>query len=434
MLVILFPTLVSAHTSLLEANPAPNSELVKAPETVTLTFSGTLDSSLYEIKLYQDEGKEVVFDEATKIEDNQQTIYRELTDLDSGDYSLSYKVIGADGHVIEDTYSFSLRVDEQAALKEEDSEASEIVNESVPEKENKDNKNEAISKEKEREEKLNNESELDEATENHIDVPAYLIRALYYFSLLTISGLVFWSFFTNISKSSTEKVYRKSSMYLKVMLLISVVISGYLQSNSLLTDMTSITTLLVETTIGRAWMSLIGLSILSFFILHRSTFIDAIWIVLLLFTEAISGHANAMKPVILNISLDIIHLGAAAIWISGIVILLLFWKSNEVFIKSFIPIFSTYALISMITLAISGSVMTVFFLPDITLLWSSLWGQVLLLKIVVFIIIALIGYFMRKAYKKTNQKAQQHLLKGDILLILVILLVVSVLTHVSPLP
>lgn len=53
------PGLASAHSKLSSANPAPNAVLLKAPATITITFTEKLDPSGSNIIVYDQDGKQV---------------------------------------------------------------------------------------------------------------------------------------------------------------------------------------------------------------------------------------------------------------------------------------------------------------------------------------------------------------------------------------
>lgn len=421
-LSITLPSTVEAHTSLVEATPTPNSQLEALPETVTLTFSSRIASSLSSVSLYN-QNDEQVNATTEKISDDQKNILLELPELKSGNYKVSYQVVSTDGHPVEGTYNFTLNVPEP--VKNKDDAKTEIEQQEI-------DPYTITVKDKQTSIALTQISSAE--TQHDHETSAYLIRLLYYFSILALAGWIFWGIVSSVLSSSAKASYLKGSIVLRFYLLAMLLGYGYLEFNSLITGISDLQSLLFQTTFGFAWFLMFIVSIVGFFILHRSRIIDGIWIILLIFGEVLTGHAITYEPLFITATLDMIHLIAAAIWVGGLLLIITFWKNHREFIIGFLPRFSTYALISIITLAVTGSLMTLIFLPDLSLLWETLWGKVLLLKIVAVLLVTILGSIVRKALKNQQNAKLKHLIEWDFALMIGIVLLVSILTFVSPKP
>lgn len=107
------PLSVFAHSDLESATPAKGEKVTTDLEAVVLTFSTKIES-LSTMKLKND-NEEIPLQ--ISIEDNQMT-GKMNNRLENGNYKVEYKIIGADGHVIEGNYSFSVDRPEQAQPKE----------------------------------------------------------------------------------------------------------------------------------------------------------------------------------------------------------------------------------------------------------------------------------------------------------------------------
>ena len=98
-----------AHSSMIEQFPKGNSIISEMPQEVKLTFDEELLDlgSGNSVTVRNPEGKEITFGTTTLFSSN---ISRELTaSTIAGKYSVSYRVVSADGHVVEGTYQFILK-------------------------------------------------------------------------------------------------------------------------------------------------------------------------------------------------------------------------------------------------------------------------------------------------------------------------------------
>lgn len=98
-----------AHSSMIEQFPKGNSIISEMPQEVKLTFDEELLDlgSGNSVTVRNPEGKEITIGATTLFSSN---ISRELTaSTIAGKYSVSYRVVSADGHVVEGTYQFILK-------------------------------------------------------------------------------------------------------------------------------------------------------------------------------------------------------------------------------------------------------------------------------------------------------------------------------------
>ena len=98
-----------AHSSMVEQFPKGNATISELPSEVKLTFDEELLDlgSGNSVTVRNPEGKEISIGTTTLLGSN---ISRELTaSTMAGKYSVSYRVVSADGHVVEGTYQFILK-------------------------------------------------------------------------------------------------------------------------------------------------------------------------------------------------------------------------------------------------------------------------------------------------------------------------------------
>ncbi|MCM3732480.1 copper resistance protein CopC [Fictibacillus nanhaiensis] len=130
--VLNLPSFVFAHSDLESATPAEGEKVTTDLEAVVLTFSTRIES-LSTMKL-KNEKEEIPLQ--ISIEDNQMT-GKMNNQLDNGNYTVEYKIIGADGHVIERNYTFSVDRPEQAQPKDQPDENQDQTEQTLPEQDKK---------------------------------------------------------------------------------------------------------------------------------------------------------------------------------------------------------------------------------------------------------------------------------------------------------
>jgi copper resistance protein C len=128
VIVLNLPSSVFAHSDLESATPAKGEKVTTDLEAVILTFSTKIESlSTMNLK---NENEEIPLQ--ISIEDNQMT-GKMNNRLKNGNYTVEYKIIGVDGHVIEGNYSFSVDRPEQAQPKEEAEQNQDNTEQILPE-------------------------------------------------------------------------------------------------------------------------------------------------------------------------------------------------------------------------------------------------------------------------------------------------------------
>ncbi|WP_166240137.1 copper resistance protein CopC [Paenibacillus turpanensis] len=136
--------------------------------------------------------------------------------------------------------------------------------------------------------------------------------------------------------------------------------------------------------------------------------------------------------------LDGIHVFSASVWFGGLAAFLLLRIPTEEEMLQSAKRFSAWALGSVLALALSGIGLTMKYVPVFTLysLWTSDWGKMFLLKLVLFLATVSIGVWQRKRIASWISVVSSRLFRRnigiEITLLAVLLLVTSVLVDVSP--
>ncbi len=122
VLIFLFIPPVSAHTSLVSANPAEKSIVAEAPLAISLMFNEDLlllgDKNPNQVEVADEAGMKVS-GEATV---NGPIISAPLSIEDPGRYNVSYRVASGDGHIVTGEYHFTVASPEVINTAEEPAE------------------------------------------------------------------------------------------------------------------------------------------------------------------------------------------------------------------------------------------------------------------------------------------------------------------------
>lgn len=395
------PFKAEAHAVLLQAVPAADSQWDRSPEEVLLRFNERLENRLYHITVVDERSRPVTSNEAVMSSD-QTEVSLKLPVLGEGAYTVSYRVISADGHPIGGSYVFVVGDADPSA-------AAGLA---------------AVS--------------TGESLSWTMGLMAYLrfaARILFFLSLVLTSGWVFWRLFHRKADPAIQQVDQRWSLGLQRLFLISVLLLTSTHLNNYVEfgvweDMLAF----AGTMTGIAWIIMFGLSFLGFVLLHRSRFLDVLWLLALLFTQSFIGHSYGIGGENGAILVNFVHLLAAAVWAGGLLYIAVHWKNQREHVKQFLPQYSHLALDSLILLVLSGGLLVFLFLPSLSYLLYTQWGIMLLIKIALVLGVIAVGVFMRRALKKNEENALRKGLKLDFSLMAAVLIVVGIMTYLSPVP
>lgn len=185
-------------------------------------------------------------------------------------------------------------------------------------------------------------------------------------------------------------------------------------------------------TFGAIWLFSLFLSLIGLVFLFKNQWFDYSWLIALIVSKSMNGHSFEFEPVSILVAANSIHLLSAGIWAAGLTFIVVFWRKQDMYVRQFMPLFSKVALLTMIVLSITGIFTTVMFLPSIDALFSD-WGYFLLLKVGLVIIVLVVASIIQAKYKNDKAAEVEKLVKTDFFLMLLFVVIVSILTYVSPL-
>ncbi len=102
-----------AHSMLVKAEPPRRAVLTKPPSQVRLWFNEKIEGD-YASLVVLDAKKQPITDvKPTLAPDDQKSIVLPLPDLAPGKYSVKFRVLSVDGHVVESSFDFTVKGDVQ---------------------------------------------------------------------------------------------------------------------------------------------------------------------------------------------------------------------------------------------------------------------------------------------------------------------------------
>jgi putative copper resistance protein D len=171
-------------------------------------------------------------------------------------------------------------------------------------------------------------------------------------------------------------------------------------------------TVLLETQFGRVWQLRLGLIAIALVLVAsalaqvkpRRALIAVLWLVsvVLLVSLALISHASAATMQPFGVLGDMIHLCAAGLWIGGLAPLAIFLAyvrasySLSEMVPYVLPRFSTLSLCCVSVLVVSGISNSWLLIGSIYVLFTTPYGQLLLVKIALFAI--LVGFGVRNRF------------------------------------
>ncbi|MGM9927740.1 MAG: copper resistance CopC/CopD family protein [Bacillus sp. (in: firmicutes)] len=381
---------VFGHSSPISSSPAPNSKLKQPPTHVIIKFDSEIDDNLYSLKVYNEQQEEVTVQQGV-LDSTQTELSVPLSHLPDGYYTVKYNVVAKDGHPLQGTYAFSVGIVQLNSI-------------------------------------------ATEPTMKNFDSTSlimYIIRALYYFGLLWIVGWVVWSILLSQKGKAVPQKFTQWGFIAQMIHLFGLVSMILVQIIDITDSGWAFNPEISLTSVfGLSWVGSLCLSLLGVILLFRSIWIDLLWLLVLLILKGLNGHSSDFEPVSLIVGLNTLHLVGASLWCAGLIFIIVYWKKQRLHVYEFLPLFSHYALLSFIVLALSGTALSIIYLPNFHALFSTEWGWILVAKIILVLFVAIVGAIIRKKMKTTLNGRLKVFLLLDFILMVLIIGIVSVLTYI----
>ena len=104
---------VLAHSMLVKAEPARRAVLTKAPNQVRLWFNEKIEGDYASLVVLDDKKQSITDVKPTLASDDPKSIILPLPELVPGKYSIKFRVLSVDGHVVESSFDFTVKGEAQ---------------------------------------------------------------------------------------------------------------------------------------------------------------------------------------------------------------------------------------------------------------------------------------------------------------------------------
>ncbi|MGE0645507.1 MAG: copper resistance protein CopC [Nitrospira sp.] len=98
-----------AHSQLVKAEPPRRAALTKSPTQVRLWFNENIEGDYASLVVLDAKKQPVTDTKPTLASDDQKSIILPLPELAPGTYSVKFRVLSVDGHVVESTFDFTVK-------------------------------------------------------------------------------------------------------------------------------------------------------------------------------------------------------------------------------------------------------------------------------------------------------------------------------------
>lgn len=386
---VLLSSTAFAHAVLTESAPGPGSRLNEAPAEIKLRFQEAVESSLWTLRVLDADGKQAASDKQAALSADRRTLSLALPQLQDGIYTVTYKVVSADGHPVGGSYVFSVGAVSPGAADQ--------FRSALPQ----------------------------EAVSSSEQPLAAAIRTLYFFSLMSLAGWLFWQ---------GDAAWR---WQLYTLFAAALAAHGVWQLTHAADDWSAKTLVafLTGSAGGMVWSVTLVLGLIGP-LLWRLPIpaVHRLWAGSLLAVNGFSGHAAAHGAYGAAALFMVFHLIAGAVWVGGLLYLVRLWRRTNAAALELLPRFSRAALASIAALVLSGSLCALLLLPHPQYVVYGAWGRWLLLKIGVVLLVMVTAGWIRKRMRQGSARRIGPLLAADFTLMLLIVIISGIFTGFSPLP
>lgn len=111
---------VFAHASLVKAEPARRAVLSTAPAQVRLWFNEEIEAAYASLSVLDEDKKSITDNKVAVHPEDPKSIVLELPAMQSGRYTVKFRVLSIDGHVVDSEYNFTISDPVKAKAREDD--------------------------------------------------------------------------------------------------------------------------------------------------------------------------------------------------------------------------------------------------------------------------------------------------------------------------
>lgn len=99
-----------AHAMLVKSDPPRRATLTVPPKQIQLWFNEKVEGAYASVIVRNEQENSVTENNPETVADDPKTIVLKLPEIESGRYTVHYRVMSVDGHVIESRYDFNVKI------------------------------------------------------------------------------------------------------------------------------------------------------------------------------------------------------------------------------------------------------------------------------------------------------------------------------------
>ncbi|MFS0761883.1 copper resistance CopC/CopD family protein [Peribacillus phoenicis] len=416
--LLLNPAMAFGHATIISSNPSPNEAMDALPEKISIQFSENIQPAFHSLEVFSQDGDKIQIQDSAISEQSEKVLEAKWKDtIDEGIYYIKWRVVSSDGHPIEGTIPFQFG--DSAGLSDQEN------------------------------------SEVSASFPNSINV---ILQSLQYICFAALTGILFFRL-SLMKDSRLFEASRRTRLYLWLSyaglafsifcsLPLKVTIDAGVGWNDAF-KVSYIKEVLNATNFGSVWIIEILILLLLFLVIYfmlentlnkSLPYLSFIIIACLMICKALTGHTAAVPNQVLAVLMDFLHLLSMALWLGGLMALLVILpglanrqavqEDKRTFYWSIISRFSKWSFLFVIILIVSGIYSSLQHIPTIHSLFNTTYGQLLLAKIGLMLVMIVLGglHFLRgrKQTKKLGYSVGIEFGLG-----IVILVVAALLTNVQ---
>ncbi|WP_375090972.1 copper resistance CopC/CopD family protein [Peribacillus sp. RS7] len=416
--LLLYPAMASGHATVISSNPSPNEAMDTLPEKISIQFSENIQPAFHSLEVFSQDGDKIKIQDSTISEQSEKILVAKWKGtIDEGIYYIKWRVVSSDGHPIEGTIPFQFG--DSAGLSDQEN------------------------------------SDVNAGFPNFINV---FLQSLQYICFAALTGILFFQL-SLMKDSRLFEASRRASLYLWLSyaglafsIFFSLPLKVTIDAGVGWTDafnVSYIKEVLNATNFGAIWiveiLMLLLLFLVIYFMLENSLikslpFLTIIIIAGLMVCKALTGHTAAVPNQVLAVLMDFLHLLSMALWLGGLMALLVILpgladrqpvqEDKKTYYWSIIQRFSRWSFLFVIILIVSGIYSSLQHVPTIHSLINTTYGQLLLAKIGLMLVMIVFGGFHFLRGKKQTKKLG-YSVGMEFGLGIIILLVAALLTNVQ---
>jgi copper transport protein len=450
VVVLMSPARAWAHAHLKRSDPAAGAHVSDSLKAIRLWFSERPEITMTLVTLTDATGRQITLGSPqSNSGEPLEVSVPVLQSLPAGRYTLSWRTAASDGHPTHGSFGFIVVVANASPVGPSGvSAAGPSVGQQLDT------------------EKATSETQGDDDTNDAASPTNSLARALSFLGLLVVIGATtFRMFVIGRMPSITAAMRARMGLAAAAMgLLASVVIIAmsiariYLESQMMHAEpgmaAMSMSAMAMHTQWGSALRLAIGMALVAvagFAAAHRGVRfgwpLATVAALALALTPALAGHAAASAThTLLLIVTDILHVLGAGSWLGTLLCVMLIGipaaftldgQDRWSFVATIVNAFSPIALVSAGVVVTSGVLASWVHLETVSALWTTAYGQVLLVKVLLVAITLSIGaYNFRKVQPRLASEAGTARLRrsasAELGVGLLVLIVTGFLTGISP--